>query len=81
MRGNEAGHGGGIFIDDAMLVIAESCRVTENEAAAVGNGGGILTTMGTVTLQGVHPSPIVVNNCHENCEGTVTGCASMPVSC
>jgi hypothetical protein len=81
VRGNEATFGGGIYVDDAALVIAESCRVAANTAAAVGNGGGILTTMGTVTLQGLHPSPIVVNNCPENCEGTVTGCADEPVSC
>jgi hypothetical protein len=33
-----------------------------------------------VTLDGADPSPIVVNNCHENCVN-VPECAAEPVSC
>jgi hypothetical protein len=72
--------GGGIGVVSAVLVIAESCRVTGNTAPA-GGGGGIGNALGDVTLQGAVPSPIVVDNCHENCSGTVPGCASSPVSC
>jgi parallel beta-helix repeat protein len=82
VRGNVADLGGGILNNvDATLVIAETCRVTENTAA--GAGGGILNVAGTVILQGADPSPIVVNNCEENCAGdAVAKCSTAPpVSC
>ena len=50
-------HGGGIFATPGTLVIAESCRVTENTAIDTGAGGGIFYGGGTVTLQGADPSP------------------------
>ena len=35
-----------------------------------------------MAAQGVTvPSPIVVNNCAENCVGSVPTCAAIPVSC
>ena len=85
VRENYAGLGGGIAVAAGTnaagtLVIAETCRVTEN-IAGKGFGGGIRRFAGTVTLQGATPSPIVVNNCHENCVGTVPKCATEPVSC
>ena len=85
VRGNHAdtnvsSAGGGIFINGGTLVIAETYLVTENTAAS-GNGGGIRNSGGTVTLQGANPSPIVVNNCHENCVGSVPQCAATPISC
>jgi hypothetical protein len=49
--------------------------------AGEGSGGGIRRSGGTVTLRGANPSPIVVNNCHENCAGNVPRCAATPVSC
>jgi hypothetical protein len=62
---------GGIYVQfDGTLIIAETCRVTRNTAPS-GNGGGILNGSGTVILQGADPSPIVVNNCQENCAGTL----------
>jgi hypothetical protein len=85
VRENNAGLGGGIAVTagtnvSGVLVIAGTCRVTENTAAA-GQGGGIHRSGGTATLQGANPSPIVVNNCHENCAGVVPRCAATPVSC
>lgn len=80
VRGNAAGLGGGISVDSGTLVIAETCRVTENTAPS-GLGGGILSYAGAVSLQGANPSPIVVDNCHENCAGLVPKCAATPVSC
>jgi hypothetical protein len=85
VRENEAGLGGGIAVAtgtnaSGVLVVAETCRVTENMAGE-GFGGGIRRSGGTVTLQGASPSPIVVNNCHENCVGNVPKCAATPVSC
>jgi hypothetical protein len=77
VRGNTADIGGGIYVLGGTLVIAATCRVTANTAPA-GNGGGIFNqdgVNGTVTLQGADPSPIVVDNCHENCVGTVPKCA------
>jgi hypothetical protein len=85
VRANAAGLGGGIAVATGTnaagtLVIAETCRVTQNTAGE-GFGGGIRRFAGTVTLQGTNPSPIVVNNCHENCVGAVPKCAATPVSC
>jgi len=85
VRANAAPAGGGIAVAAGTnaagtLVIAETCRVTENMAGE-GLGGGVRRSAGTVTLQGANPSPIVVNNCHENCVGTVPKCAAIPVSC
>lgn len=85
VRGNAANLGGGISINNGTLEIAETCRVTGNTATAMGNGGGISNSSGfdVITLQGADPSPIVVNNCHENCAGSVgvPKCAETPVSC
>ena len=75
--------GGGIAVNSAgTLIVSDTCRVTQN-TAATGGGGGILNRDGTatITLQGQDPSPIVVNNCHENCAGGVPKCAATPVSC
>jgi hypothetical protein len=80
VRDNAADFGGGIFILASTLLIAETCRVTENTAPP-DQGGGIRNNSGTVTLAGADPSPIVVNNCRENCVGTVPTCALTPVSC
>ena len=85
VRGNAAQTGGGIYYagtPTTTLVIAETCRVTENTADA-GQGGGIYNSLGSVILQGADPSPIVVNNCEENCAGdAVAKCSTAPpVSC
>jgi parallel beta-helix repeat protein len=85
VRANAAPRGGGVAVTtgtnvSGALVIAGTCRVTENTAAA-GQGGRIYRAGGTATLQGANPSPIVVNNCHENCVGAVPRCAATPVSC
>jgi hypothetical protein len=72
--------GGGIDVNTGTLIIAETCRVTRNTAAA-GFGGGIFNNGGTVTLQGgANPSPIVVDNCQENCAGPggVPTCSTVP---
>lgn len=79
----DTGLGGGISVQAATLTIAETCRVIENTAPA-GNGGGIAKdTSSTVTLQGSSgaTSPVVVNNCRDNCFGTIPRCAATPVSC
>jgi hypothetical protein len=87
VRRNAADIGGGIFVGAfggaGALVIAETCRVTANMAIDTGSGGGIYRSNGTVTLQGASPSPIVVNNCYDNCFGLipVPKCAALPVSC
>jgi hypothetical protein len=82
VRDNAANAGGGIGAQNSetTLEIAETCRVTAN-TATTGNGGGISNERATVILAGANPSPIVVNNCHENCVGTVAKCAAEPVSC
>jgi Right handed beta helix region len=81
VRDNAATFGGGISLQLGTLVIAETCRVTENTAPP-GQGGGIYNVPGnTVTLQGADPASIVVNNCRENCVGSVPSCAATPVSC
>jgi hypothetical protein len=74
VRGSESDQGGRINVAGGTLIIAETCRVTDNTAAA-GKGGGIFDA-GTVTLQGANPPPIVVDTCHENCAGllAVFGC-------
>jgi parallel beta-helix repeat protein len=69
VRGNVASGAGGIYVNGGTLTIAETCRVTENTAGLAGNGGGIFLSAGTVALEGADPSPIVVDNCHENCAG------------
>jgi hypothetical protein len=75
VRGNAAHYGGGIHVAaSGTLVIEETCRVTRNGAVA-GQGGGVFNAGGTVTLQGAAPSPIVVDNCQENCVGDVPKCA------
>jgi hypothetical protein len=86
VRGNTAPAGGGVWVGasgpgtSAALAVEESCRVTRNTAEA-GGGGGIRNVGGTVTLEGGDPSPIVVDNCAENCVGPVPKCAAEPVSC
>lgn len=75
VQGNTAGQGGGIFADSSAITIGVNCRITGNTADS-GQGGGIARFGGTVTLAGPDPSPIVVNNCHENCSGGVPGCQS-----
>jgi hypothetical protein len=75
VRGNSAFQGGGINVLEGTTTIGTNCRVTVNSAFPA-NGGGIRRAGGTVTLQGAHPSPIVVDNCHENCVGAVPGCAA-----
>jgi hypothetical protein len=84
VRDNDANQGGGMYISAGTLEIAETCRVTENRADAVGNGGGIFRFGGTVTLQGPDLSPIVIDNCEENCAplNSVAWCSpDLPVSC
>ncbi|MFT4039197.1 MAG: hypothetical protein QM692_13505 [Thermomicrobiales bacterium] len=81
VRGNSAAHGGGID-NGSSLIVAETCRVTGNRATELGEGGGIATdVLGTVTLQGADPSPIVTGNCPDNCWGDVPKCAVTPVDC
>lgn len=81
MRDNAANFGGGISLQLGTLVIAETCRVTENTASP-GQGGGIYNVPGnTVTLQGADPSSIVANNCRDNCFGSVPGCTNTQISC
>jgi hypothetical protein len=82
VRGNMAFYGGAFRIQGGTLAMTEDCRVTENIAPS-GHGGGIYITSGAVALLGPDPSPIVVNNCHENCApiGDVPKCAVTPVSC
>lgn len=68
VQGNRALAGGGIYALGTLKIDAD-CRVQDNTAPA-GNGGGILKHVsGTVDLAGPDPSPIVVNNCFENCAG------------
>ncbi|MFT4038547.1 MAG: hypothetical protein QM692_10235 [Thermomicrobiales bacterium] len=75
VRGNESARGGGVLAVNTLLTIGPDCRITGNTADA-GEGGGIFTNADTVDLQGPHPSPIVTDNCHENCVGSVTGCVA-----
>jgi hypothetical protein len=73
--------GGGIFnISGAVATLQVGSRVTGNRATDT--GGGISNYDATVTLEGIDPSPIVMNNCQENCAGVaVPKCAATPVSC
>jgi hypothetical protein len=80
IRGNTAFNGGGLFVKGGIVNIGVDCRITDN-TAALGGGGGIYRDSGTVNLTGPDPSPIVVNNCAENCVGAVAKCAVAPVSC
>jgi hypothetical protein len=75
VRGNSAFRGGGIWVHDDTVTIGADCRVTRN-TAALNNGGGINSTQfgSSVILQGPTPALIVVDNCRENCRGTVPGC-------
>jgi hypothetical protein len=83
VRGNVAAHGGGIFHNDYTLTVAETCRVTRNATTSVPGSGGGIFNRGIVTLQGADPSPIVVNNCYDNCGSgaPVPKCAETPISC
>jgi len=84
VKDNTAPLGGGIFAEGGgTLTIAASCRVTNNTATTANGGGGINNGGATVILQGATPSPIVVNNCHDNCggRGAVPKCAAAPISC
>jgi hypothetical protein len=82
VQNNEASTGGGIMVTGGSLTIAETCRVTLNTATASATaGGGIANNVdpSTVTLEGADPSPIVVNNCQDNCGGlAVDKCALTP---
>jgi hypothetical protein len=76
VRGNRSFQGGGIYVLDNSMTIGADCRVTVNSADP-NRGGGIKKNIGTITLLGAHPSPIVVDNCHENCvNNEVPGCAA-----
>jgi predicted outer membrane repeat protein len=79
VRGNEAVIGGGIYAGGGDVQIEPTCRVTDNTATGgAGFGGGIwMGNSGTMTLLGPDPSPIVVDNCVENCAGNaVAKCAA-----
>ena len=83
VQGNHAdalGRWRGHLRQPGTLIIAPTCRVTRNTAPA-GRGGGIFNAGGTVTLQGAAmPSPIVVDNCQENCApmAAVPNCSTAP---
>jgi hypothetical protein len=83
VQNNKADSGAGIYIGGGKLTIAETCRVTRNVGRT--DGGGIrVTTPDQVTLQGTDdPSPIVVNNCRDNCFPAryVVRCAATPIFC
>jgi hypothetical protein len=83
VTGNTAvGNGGGISNDGGPVTLKTGSSVTGNTAGGI--GGGVHNDEGTVTLEGTDtPSPIVVNNCTDNCGGApaVTNCAVTPVSC
>jgi hypothetical protein len=79
--------GGGLYVTNGGTVsIEETCRVTQNTASAGGGGiiaggGGIFRDFaGRVTLLGADPSPIVVDNCPDNCLPTssVPKCSAVP---
>ena len=73
---NTAASGGGVYASASYLTIGASCRVTENTADA-GQGGGVFQEGSyAVSLIGPDPSPIITNNCHENCVGNVPKCQS-----
>jgi hypothetical protein len=79
VRGNEAARGGGIFAGGGNVQIEPTCRVTDNTATGgAGFGGGIwMGNSGLMSLLGPDPSPIVVENCVENCAGAaVAKCAA-----
>ena len=81
-EGNTATYsGGGIYNNRGTITMQTGSRVTGN--TATNSDGGIFTDGGMVELQGdENPSPIVVNNCRDNCAGsTVAKCAATPVSC
>src|SRR5215213_8920906 len=67
VRLNSASSGAGISVRNSELEVAATCRVTENTAPNGAGPGGIANNGGTVTLAGPDPSPIVVNNCPDNC--------------
>ncbi|MFT4037497.1 MAG: right-handed parallel beta-helix repeat-containing protein [Thermomicrobiales bacterium] len=79
VQGNSAATAGGVGVGAGALTVGPGVRITQNTADA-GKGGGIYSLMGgNVTLQGAAPSPIVTDNCHENCatnSGTIAGCAA-----
>jgi hypothetical protein len=83
VRGNSALRGGGLFAEElARVTLADTCLVTGNRALEEAMGGGIATYYeGTVKLLGADPSPIVVNNCPDNCQGPIDKCGATPVEC
>jgi hypothetical protein len=85
IQGNTADRGGGIcsnFEILTTLTIGPDCRITGNTASADGGGGIDRAGRGEVILQGADPSPIVTDNCPDNCGGgTISKCAATPVSC
>lgn len=71
---NVAKNGAGVSVEqNSSLTVEANCRITGNDGIV---GGGILNVNSTVALSGPDPSPIVVNNCHENCRGNVPKCQS-----
>jgi hypothetical protein len=83
VQNNQAHSSAGIYVGIGTLTIAETCRITRNVASSLGGGGIGAGTRDQVTLQGVDPSPIVVDNCPDNCSpsGFVAKCAATPVFC
>ena len=81
VRLNTARSGAGIHVLNSELEIAATCRVTENTALNGAGPGGISNSGGTVTLAGADPSPIVVNNCPDNCANVPKCSTAPPVSC
>lgn len=68
VRPNGSGHnGGGIAAESSFVFVGPDCRITGNTASEGWGGGVFRDGSAGVTLQGPHPSPIVVQNCHENC--------------
>ncbi|NJN84501.1 MAG: hypothetical protein HC802_20945 [Caldilineaceae bacterium] len=49
VRGNQATSGGGLYLENAPVVLLDAASVQDN--AAIGNGGGLYATGGAVTLQ------------------------------
>lgn len=76
VRNNRSNGGGGLATTFGEIVVAETVRVTRNTAAAGNGGGGLVTNGFPITLEGATPSPIVVDNCVENCAGGVAKCAT-----
>jgi hypothetical protein len=83
VRLNRAQSAAGIDVNASELESAVTCRVTQNISPNGAGPGGIVNTNGMVTLAGPDPSPIVVDNCPDNCNfPAVPKCSTAPpVSC